>query len=97
MANVDDTQDSQLLTSGPSTQPVDTHLLSTNKLISDVKEEVKPAPVVIDETNLRKVSISTNSFLFRNDFLWFDAFDLNDKVLELVRLMKNKYRIFLIT
>ena len=92
MASVDDTQDSQLLTSGPSSQPVDTHLLSTNKLISDVKEEVKPAPVVIDETNLRKVSISTNSFLFRND-----AFDLNDKVLELVRLMKNKYRIFLIT
>ena len=64
-------------------------LLSDSKLITTEVE--KPAPVQIDETNLRKVSVSTNSFLFRND-----SFDLNEKVLELLRLMKNKYRIFLI-
>ena len=94
MPNVDDTQDSQVLTSTTSSVNVEnSQLLSDSKLISTSNEkvEVKPAPVLIDETNLRKVSVSTNSFLFRND-----SFDLNDKVLELLRLMKNKYRIFLI-
>ena len=48
----------------------------------------------MDETKLRRVSITTNSILF---IASGDTFEVNDNVMELLMLMRNKYRIFLIT
>ena len=48
----------------------------------------------MDETKLRRVSITTNNILFIQKG---DTFEVNDNVMELLTLMVNKYRIFLIT
>ena len=48
----------------------------------------------MDETKLRRVSITTNNILFIQNG---DMFEVNDNVMELLTLMVNKYRIFLIT
>jgi len=55
--------------------------------------------IAVDESKLRKVSITTNDFLFARNHS-DDAsitFDTNQKVFELLMQMKNKYRLFLIT
>ena len=44
----------------------------------------------VDDTTLRKVSITTNSILFIDG-------ETNEKVFELLSQMKHKYRMFLIT
>ena len=60
------------------------------------KVEYIAAPIEppVDESKLRKVSITTNQLLFNAQG---DTFDTNQKVFELINLMRNKYRIFLIT
>ena len=50
--------------------------------------------VVVDETKLRRVSITTNSILFCERG---NTFEVNEKVMELLLMMRNKYRVFLIT
>ena len=55
-------------------------------------EEAAPA---IDESKLRRVSITTNSFLFMEGS--GASFEVNERILELLHAMKNKYRLFLIT
>ena len=50
----------------------------------------------IDESKLRRVSISTNELLFTADSEG-SSFDTNETIRELFLAMKNKYRLFLIT
>ena len=45
----------------------------------------------MDDNHLRKVSISANEFLFN------ESFEENQKVFDLLKQLKNRYRIFLIT
>ena len=59
-----------------------------------VEQIAAPIEPPVDESKLRKVSITTNQLLFNAHG---DTFDTNQKVFELINLMRNKYRIFLIT
>jgi len=54
------------------------------------QEEVK-----IDESKLRRVSVSLNNLLFTSNHT--GTFDTNAGVRQLLVAMKNKYRLFLIT
>ena len=47
--------------------------------------------MIFDDSKLRRVSISTNDFLFKSDFT------VNENVYDLVTKLRNRYRIFLIT
>ena len=47
---------------------------------------------VIDDSKLRKVSISTNNFLFEAD-----GVTVNQCVFDLLKQLKNRYRIYLMT
>lgn len=49
----------------------------------------------VDESKLRRVSISTNGLLFMANY--DGSFDTNVRIMELILAMKNKYRLFLIT
>lgn len=63
-----------------------------------LEEEVKrsEAKVLVDESKLRRVSLSTNAILFTFNPS-SGSFDTNQKVMELLHAMRNKYRLFLIT
>lgn len=54
--------------------------------------------IAVDESKLRKVSLTTNDFLFApNQSNASVTFDTNQKVFEMLMQMKDKYRLFLIT
>lgn len=68
---------------------------SPSLLISESTQTKEEPVVTVDESKLRKVSLTTNDFLFtRNQS---NTFDTNQKVFEMLMQMKNKYRLFLIT
>ena len=50
----------------------------------------------VDESKLRRVSLSTNALLFTSNPS-SGSFDTNARVLDLLKAMRNKYRLFLIT
>ena len=53
---------------------------------------VVPAIVKVDDSRLKRVSISTNSLLFTDDH-----FTVDKGVEEMLYSLKSKYRIFLVT
>lgn len=61
-------------------------------------EEVKRTETItlVDDSKLRRVSLSTNALLFALNPT-SGTFDTNEKVMELLHAMRNKYRLFLIT
>ena len=55
-------------------------------------KEVVPEKPEVDESKLRRVSISTNEFVFSGP-----NYEVNQNVIMMLYLMKNKYRIFFVT
>ena len=68
---------------------------SSQLLINLPPEESKkivPEKPVVDESKLRRVSISTNDLVFSGP-----NYEVNQNVIMMLFLMKNKYRIFFVT